>query len=82
MQIAETRFGSGLANGGDYIKLFDQNDFQWDEAGWKDDNTIWSNCQLKALTGKSLVRKTLGVDTDLESDWVVNSNPLLPLGSL
>jgi hypothetical protein len=80
-QISETRFGNGLSNSGDFVKLFDELDKQWDEVGW-DNNTLWTNCSLDASTGKSLIRKTLGVDTDLETDWVVNSNPLLPLGSL
>jgi hypothetical protein len=81
VQISETKFGNGLSNAGDFIILFDVFDKQWDELGWEN-NILWPNCSLNASTGKSLVRKTLGVDTDSEIDWVVNPNPLFSPSAL
>ncbi len=71
-QINEVKIGNGLANSGDHLKLFDKFNYQWDEVGWEN-NTLWGNCQLEAVTGQLIKRKNL-IDTDTENDWTVLTN--------
>jgi len=72
------KIGDGLADNGDRIILKDSNGTEIDAVSWGNDNHAFgAGNGVKPLTGdgKSIVRKTKGVDTDSPDDWGVLDNP-------
>ena len=72
------KIGDGLADNGDRIILKDSNGTEIDAVSWgNDDYAFGVGNGVKPLTGdgKSIARKTKGVDTDSPDDWGVLDNP-------
>lgn len=71
------KIGNGLANGGDRLILKNPSGFEIDAVSWGDDSYAFGSGNGVVLTGdgKSMARKTAGVDTNSATDWEILDNP-------
>ena len=73
--IEDGRIGSGLANKGDHVLLFDPSGRLADGVSWGDDESVLSPAVAAVAPGHSIERSSPGRDTDTAADFVDNGNP-------
>jgi len=73
--VASGRIGSGLANKGDHMLLYDASGKLADGVSWGDDTSVLSPAVAAVPPGHSIERSPAGHDTDAASDFVDNASP-------
>jgi hypothetical protein len=73
--VEDGRIGSGLANKGDHVLLYDPSGRLADGVSWGDDEGVLSPSVPAVAPGHSIERSSPGRDTDTAADFVDNGNP-------
>jgi len=73
--LGGSKLFNGLVNGGDRLRLFDNNNNEIDALSWGSDTSVFDPSKALAVQGSSISRSPNGLDTDSASDFIDLSAP-------